>query len=243
VLYQLSYIPTRFGELEDCTCRAGHLSKQMSKLQIAAILTLVLTLPLAASPARAERPVQVAVNRCNGQTIDDASARVREYDRHPPSGSSAQLLQRYGAIAEVIATLGEERDILNSICSSDAQRAPLFAEIAETAAWALVLEADVAARLNPACTVAATALPTMMLADAWLALANVVNDDGGAVPATFGNVIPKVQTRAQAVGLALPAWPETSAYWRDQVHAKAKAAVETCPSPSPSPTPPVLRQA
>jgi hypothetical protein len=46
-----------------------------------------------------------------------------------------------------------------------------------------------------------------------------------------------VQTRATAVGLTLPAWSETSAYWRDQVHAKAKAAIATCPSPSPSPTP------
>jgi hypothetical protein len=76
-----------------------------------------------------------------------------------------------------------------------------------------------------------------MLADAWLSLANVVNNDGGTVPAAFASVAPKVQTRAQAVGLALPIWADTSAYWRDQIRLKAKAAVATCPSPSPAPSP------
>jgi hypothetical protein len=76
-----------------------------------------------------------------------------------------------------------------------------------------------------------------MLSGAWLSLANVVNNANGTVPASFQDVIPKVQTRAQAVGLPLPAWADTSAYWRDQVHAKAKAAIATCPSPSPSASP------
>ena len=67
----------------------------------------------------------------------------------------------------------------NSVCSSEAQRAAFVAQIAATAAWALALEADVAARLNASCPAAAQALPTMMLSDAWLSLANVVNDDGG----------------------------------------------------------------
>ena len=185
---------------------------------------------------RATPPVEIAANRCNGQTIDDASARIRDYDRHTPGGSSVQLLQRFGAIAEVISMLNEEREVLNSICSTDAQRAAFFAQIAATAAWALALEADVAARLNASCPAAAQALPTMMLSDAWLSLANVVNDRGGSVPSAFGDVIPKVQARAQAVGLALPAWGDTSAYWRDQVHLEAKAAIATCPSPSPAPS-------
>ncbi len=60
---------------------------------------------------------------------------------------------------------------------------------------------------------------------------------GGAVPTEFTDVIPKVRTRADAVGLALPAWAETSAYWAGQVRDKAKAAIATCPSPSPSTSP------
>jgi hypothetical protein len=191
----------------------------------------------AAVPARAERQILVASNRCNSQTIDDASSRIRDYDRHGPAANSAKLLQRYGAIAEVISTLNEERDILDSICSGDAQRAPLFAQIAAYSAWALALESDVAAKLNASCPAAAAALPTIMLADAWLALANVVNADGGVVPASFADVIPKVRTRADAVGLTLPAWADTSAYWAGQVRDKAKAAIATCPSPSPSPSP------
>jgi hypothetical protein len=190
-----------------------------------------------APPAQPGPPILVASNRCNSQTIDDASSRVREYDRRGPGSGSAKLLLRYGAIAEVIATLNEERDILDSMCGSDAQRAPLFAQIAAYSAWALALESDVAAKLNASCPAAATALPSMMLADAWLALANVVNADGGAVPASFADVIPKVQTRASAVGLVLPAWADTSAYWSGQVRDKAKAAIATCPTPGPAPSP------
>jgi hypothetical protein len=191
----------------------------------------------AASPLRAAAPVQVAVNRCNSQTVDDAYARVRDFDRHAPGGSSDDLLQRIGAITGLLATLREEREILDSICASDAARAPLFAQIAATTAWALTLESDVAIRLNASCPAAARALAKMMLSDAWLAMANVVNDSGGPAPAIFTDVIPKVQGRAQAVGLTLPPWGDTSAYWRDRVHQRARADVATCPSPRSTPTP------
>ncbi len=77
----------------------------------------------------------------------------------------------------------------------------------------------------------------MMLADAWLTLANVVNGDGGVVPQPVSEVAPRIRSRADAVGLSLPAWPDTSAYWRDQIRNKAKAAIDTCPSPSASPSP------
>ena len=258
VLYQLSYIPIwspghaapfdsaqgdtaarrPWATVEDCTCRRGHLSKRMRYVprSFASALAAVVLL-CTAMPARAAAPILVAANRCNSQTIDQASSRIRDYDRHGPGGSTARLVERFGAIAEVIATLNEERDILDSICSSDAQRSPLFTQIATYSAWGLALESDVAAKLNASCAAAATALPTIMLADAWLALARVVNEDGGAVPASFADVIPKVQTRAAAVGLTLPAWADTSAYWADQVRTKAKAAIATCPTPSTSPSP------
>jgi hypothetical protein len=200
-------------------------------------LSLVLAAASGVAPVGAATSVADASNRCNSQTIDDQSARVRDYDRRGSGGNNTQLLARLGAIADVIAIINEEREILDSVCSSDAQRASLFAQIAATTAWALTLEADIAAKLNASCPAAAQALPTIMLADAWLSLANVVNNDGGTVPAAFASVAPKVQTRAQAVGLALPIWADTSAYWRDQIRLKAKAAVATCPSPSPAPSP------
>lgn len=213
----------------------------MSKLLRTVLIAASLTLALRAGTPVSATPVEVAVDRCNGQTIDDASARIRDYDRHPPGGSSGQLMARFGAIADVMQVVNEERQVLESVCSSETQRAAFVEQIAETVAWALALEADLAARLNASCPAAAQALPSMMLSDAWLSLANVVNGDGGAVPKRFSDVVPKVQTRAQAVGLVLPAWSETSAYWRDQVHAKAKMAVATCPTPSPSPSASPLR--
>ncbi|MGB6602012.1 MAG: hypothetical protein WBE77_13115 [Candidatus Cybelea sp.] len=209
----------------------------MSKLLQTALMAASLILALGGEAPAGATPAEVAVDRCNGQTIDDASARLRDYDRHPPGASSGQLLARFGAIADVMQVIYEERQILESVCSSETQRTAFTEQIAETTAWALALEADVAARLNASCPAAAQALPTMMLSDAWLSLANVVNGEGGTVPKRFSDVIPKVQTRAQAVGLVLTPWSETSAYWRDQVHAKAKMAVATCPTPSPSPSP------
>ena len=241
VLYQLSYIPTgTCGDVEDCTRRSRHLSKQMRKRSRLSGLAMLACAVLvgAAAPLRAAVPVQVAVNRCNSETVDDAYARIRDFDRHAPGGSSGDLLQRIAAITSLLATLREEREILDSVCASDEARAPLFAQIAATTAWALTLESDVAVRLNASCPAAAQALAKMMLSDAWLAMANVVNDDsGGPVPAIFTGVIPKVQSRALAVGLTLPPWADASAYWRDRVHAGAKADIATCPSPSAAPTP------
>jgi len=209
----------------------------MTRVCCVAFALAVVALLVVPGSARAAMPALLAANRCNSQTIDDASGRVRDYDRHAPGGGAAQLLRRYGAIADVLSMLNEEREILDSICSSDAQRAPLFAQIAAFSAWALALESDVAARLNASCGAASEALPAMMLADAWLGLANVINANGGTVPPAFAEVIPKIQMRAAAVGLALPSWPDTSAYWRDQVRARSKSAIAACPSPSPSPSP------
>jgi hypothetical protein len=185
-------------------------------------------------PANATLPQSVAVNRCTSQVVDEAYGRIRDLDRHASGPSTGELLKRYGAIADVLTTLHEEREIVDSVCSSDAARAPLFTEIAATTAWALTLEADVAGALSASCPAAQKALPMMMLADAWLAMAKVINDANGAVPSLFADPIAKVRTRATTVGLALPAWSETSRYWRDNVAVEAKEAAATCPSPSPS---------
>ena len=209
----------------------------MTKLSYAVVLAVVVA-PMLCGAKTGDGGVgkRVALSRCNSQTIDDASHAVRDYDRHTPGGSQTQMLQRYGAIAGVISTLGEEREILNSVCSSDSERAGLFTQIDATMAWALVLEGDVSARLNAACPAAARAFPTMMVADAWLVLANAINRANGNVPPAFSDVIARAKASADGVGLVLPAWSDTSQYWRDQVHAKAKAAIATCPSPSPTPT-------
>jgi hypothetical protein len=210
----------------------------MSKLKHAVLVCLaLLAAAIAPSGVHAAEPVEIAVSRCNGQTIDDVSRRLHDYDRHSPGSSQSQLLARYAGIVDALSTLGEERDILKSVCSSESQTEAFYTQIAAMTAWSLVLEADVAGKLSASCPAAAHGLPTMMLADAWLALANRVNDANGVVPTAFSDVIPKVQTAAQAVDLTLPPWSDTSQYWSDQIHTKQKAAIATCPTPSPSPSP------
>lgn len=185
-------------------------------------------------PAKADASENVAVNRCNTQVVDESYARIRDFDRKSPGTGIAALMQRFAEIADVLTTLHEEREIVDSVCSSDAARTPLFTEIAASTAWALALEADIAAALNASCPAAQRALPTMMLADAWLAMANVINENNGVVPPLFADTIVKVKTRAAAAGLALPPWSETSRYWSDTVAAAAKKEAATCPSPTPS---------
>ncbi|MBV8725157.1 MAG: hypothetical protein JO351_07380 [Candidatus Eremiobacteraeota bacterium] len=210
----------------------------MMRFLVSAIVMLAVAVSVArAGPASVAGPALVALNRCNGQTINDSARHLLEYERRPASGGSTQLLQRYGLLADLAMALGEEREILDSVCTDQTQRDALFAQIGALSAWALALESDVSPKLNASCAAAAKGLPTMMLADAWLALADVVNDQGGKVPSSVANVEPKVRTRAVALGLELPSWRNTSAYWRDQVQTKAKAEIATCPSQSPSAAP------
>jgi len=208
-----------------------------SSSPLAALVVVAFTTLATAVPGGAAQPAIVALNRCNGQVTDESSARVRDYDRHPPANNQAALLKRYGLLSELIGTLNEEREIIDSVCTRDARQAELFAQVAAVSGAALVLQAGVTAKLNAACPAAATGVPQMILADAWLGLARVVNEQNGTVPAAFTDVIPKIQSHAQAVNLTLPAWADTSEYWRDQVKAKAKDAVASCQPPSPSPTP------
>ncbi|MGA8532687.1 MAG: hypothetical protein WB615_01115 [Candidatus Tumulicola sp.] len=179
-----------------------------------------------------------AASRCNPRVIDDYQGQIRNYDAHPARGNSAALNARLGDIADILAALNEEHGVLDSMCATDTDKAPLFAQLNATTAWALALESDIAAKLNASCPPAAKALPSAMLAQAWLALAATVNDEGGNVPKSVAEVLPKVQTRAAALGLALPAYSETSAYWRDQIADQAKQAVAICPTPVPPPATP-----
>jgi hypothetical protein len=177
----------------------------------------------------------VAASRCNSRTINDYQGQIRVYDAHPPRSNPAALNARLGDIADILNSLNEEHGVLESVCSTEAEKAPLFAQLNATVAWALVLQSDIASKLNASCPPAAKALPAAMLAQAWLALAATVNDNNGTVPKSVAEIVPKVQTRAAAVGLALPTYLETSAYWRDQIADQARQAVATCPTPVPPP--------
>ncbi|MBV8283234.1 MAG: hypothetical protein JO175_01230 [Candidatus Eremiobacteraeota bacterium] len=195
-------------------------------------------------PAPASPAAMVAVNRCNAQMIGTLEDQIRGYDAHPPRGDAGDLQKRFNDINEILAALGQERNIVDSVCSGDAAKAPLFAQLGTVAAWGLALESDIALRLDQPCTPAAKAIGQALIAQAWLDLANVVNASAPATPAPdVASMAPRVQTRAAGLSFTLPAYADTSAYWRDQIAAQAKAAVQACatPAPSPSPTSGVLR--
>jgi hypothetical protein len=178
-----------------------------------------------------------AASRCSPRVVDDYNAQIRAFAKNPPKDNNAALNARLGDIADILNSLGEEHNVLDSVCPTDTDKQPLFAQLNATTAWALVLQSDIAVKLNASCPGAAKALPAAMIAQAWLAVAASVNDAGGSVPKPIAQVQPLVQARATALGLTLPAYSETSAYWRDQMADNAKAAVAVCmPSPSPSPS-------
>jgi len=208
----------------------------------AAMVAVVATGPAGAPAAQRFGAVSAsavaAASRCNSRTISDYQTEIRGYDARPPRDNPSALNARLGDIAEILDGLNEEHGVLDNICPNDADKAPLFAQLNATVAWALALQSDIAAKLNVSCPPAAKALPAAMLAQAWLAIAATVNDNNGMVPKALVDVIPKVQTRAAAIGLALPAYPDTSAYWRDQVADQAKQAVAGCPTPVPVPATP-----
>ena len=179
-----------------------------------------------------------AASRCNSRTISDFQSQIRGYDAHPPRDNPGALNARLGDIADILEGLNEEHGVLDSVCPNDTDKAPLFAELNATVAWALALQSDIAAKLNASCPPAVKALPAAMLAQGWLAIAATVNDNNGTVPKAVAEVIPRIQRRAAAVGLALPAYTDTSAYWRDQVADQARQAVAICPTPVPPPTTP-----
>lgn len=175
--------------------------------------------------------------RCNSRMIGDYSNEIRDYDAHPPSGNLEDLQKRFNLINGVLQELGQERAVIDSVCPSDADKAPLYAYLSATASYALALESDIAIRINQPCPPAAKAVAQALLAQGWLDLATIVNEAGGTPPKDIADAAPRIQKRAGLLGLTLPAWADTSAYWRDQQANQAKAAVEACSSPPPSASP------
>ena len=200
-------------------------------------MAFLMSLTFVGVPPAAAQSSVVAASRCNARMIGDYAGEIRDYDAHPPAVDLASLQKRFNDINEVLKALGQERSVLDSVCSSDAEKAPLFAYAGATASYAIALQSDVAVRINQPCPEAARAVAKALLAQGWLNLAQVVNDAGGTVPKDVTEAAPRIQKRAAALALTLPAWADTSAYWRDQQSNEAKAAIEACASPAPAATP------
>jgi hypothetical protein len=207
----------------------------MMRRLIAIFALLILASPGIQTPARAG--ALVALDRCNDRMVNDYATQVRDYDAHPARSNPTDLEKRFNDIDQLLADLNQEQGILDNVCSSDAQKSPMFTQIGATAAWGLALESDIATKLGLPCPAGAKAFSEALLAQAWLDLASIVNENSGTVPADVARTAPKIQTRAAALGLTLPAYPQTSGYWRDTIAAQTKTAVQACPTPSGSPAP------
>jgi hypothetical protein len=210
--------------------------KAMLRGLAAGLVLLTAFIPVSQSEAAGAASV-VAVDRCNGRMINDYAEEVRNDDARPPRNSPADLAKRFDDISQLLAGLNQERGILDIMCTSDAQKAPYFAQIGAAAAWALTLQSDIASKLEMPCAAGSKAFSQALLAQAWLDLASIVASTGGTLPPDVAQVAPKVQTHAAALGLTLPAYADTSSYWRDTISAQAKTAIEACPTPKPTPEP------
>jgi hypothetical protein len=209
-------------------------------LMLASIAIFLAWTPLAQAGAATLPPALIAVDssRCTGQVLGEDQRQLAEFERHAPGASNAEKLHRYADLNALLGSLNEERNVLDTVCAGDDQKAPLFADLAAAMALGLALQSDLAIAFNASCPDGAKALPAAMLAGAWLSLANFMNESGAqTTPRAITDVEPKIQSRAAAVGLTLPPFADTSAYWSGQVRAKAKAIIAACPTPAPSPSP------
>lgn len=207
-------------------------------LLVATVFTLAGVAATSAAGGPPPASMVVAASRCNSRMINEYQGEIRAYDARPPKNDPVAMNQRLTEIGGILESIGEEHNVLDSICPNETDKAPLFAQLAATTAWGLALQSDIALKLNVSCPQAEKALPAAMLGAAWLALAATVNDENGHVPPTVAEIVPKIQSRAAAVGLTLPAYAETSAYWRDQLTSQAREAVKECPTPIPPPDTP-----
>jgi hypothetical protein len=209
--------------------------KAMTYRIVAALVVFATLLPLERSDAKATASL-VAADRCNGRMVNDYAEQIRDDDAHPPRNNPADLEKRFDDISQLLAGLNQERGILDIMCSTDAQKAPYFAQIGAMAAWALALQSDIASKLEMPCPAGSNGFAQALVAQAWLDLASIVNGEG-AVSHDVAQVAPKVQARAAALGLTLPAYADASSYWRDTISAQAKTSIQACPTPSPTPEP------
>lgn len=171
--------------------------------------------------------------RCNARLISTLQSQVQAYDKQRPGTDQAAIVKRFRDLDGVLHELDEERGVLDSVCSSDPQKAQYEGQLMAAAAWALALQSDLIPPLAT-CPAGGKSVQVAMVAQAWFDLATPANASGGPPTPDVIAVEPKVKERADALGLPLPALGDASAYWRTTVTEQAKqAAAANCPTPLP----------
>ena len=172
-------------------------------------------------------PSVVALARCNNLNATHYEDQVRDYEKHPPTGATDRDA-RFAALEGVIASADNEMIILQGICSP-ADFQPVAAQLDAVDAWALVLESDLSRQKNATeCPAAEVPIAQGYVANAWLLLSRADLDATGKYP-TVQNVLPKVQTRAAALKLTLPARYDATNYWVTTVRNAGTEAAKGCP--------------
>ncbi len=212
----------------------------MTRLRQAAALALLAATAIGnATATGSAAPVQIAaVNpRCNHQVTGSLEDRVRADDRTKPGTTLDALNARLEDLNAILQQAQMESDILQTVCT-DTELPAVADQIAAVIAWTYVLEDDVVPeRLTLLhCPESAANAPAALIASAWYAIASTFNDAN--LPASAPTptpaplvklVMPKVQARAAAAGLTLPAIHDATQYWRDTIVAR----VSNCTPPSP----------
>lgn len=212
----------------------------MEFVRRAGTLALVLFMAFPALRAQAGGVSVAAGNpRCNHDEAGILEQQIRGYDRKPPAPTIDALTQRVADLNELLQQAQIERDILHEICSSE-ERVPIYDQLAGVMAWAYALQADIESKRFTLlkCDATAKQAPQALIASAWAALATTFSNvaEEGATPGPaptpaplVAEVMPKIRSRAAAVGLALPPPRAATAYWRDTILSK----VAPCPPPHP----------
>jgi hypothetical protein len=204
---------------------------------IAASLTLaIVAFGFGPAPAIASGSIVAAADRCDSNVLDGFETQIRTDEAHPPGDRQAELLARFHELDTTVNGLDMEKTVLDGVCAAGPTRTAYDVRVAADQGWALTLEADTLAKVQPPCPDAFGAMPRLLLATAWLALAKPVNDAGdGVIPAAIVAVVAKIEPRAKSLDLTLPKFADTSDYWRKGVAADTKAALQKCPAPADQP--------
>jgi hypothetical protein len=214
------------------------------------LAVLIAGIPLVAGAADVAapsipQPELVAASRCNGRAVDDDQNQIRDVERHLAGNDPNAIRAQLADLGDTLNGLSEEHNVLDHVCTNENDKLPLFQQINAATAGGILLQSELIAKLYAPCPAAATAVPQALVAQAWLAVAATINDANGTIPVIMAPVIPKVQARAAALNMTLPAYADTSAYWRDQFANAVTPAMQLCagklPTPPPTPTPEPVR--
>ncbi len=162
--------------------------------------------------------------RCNGQVADALADRAERLIAQRGREPDAQI----AAGERLLGDIRGEAEIDAAVCPSEAALVPIARQLHAAAALAYLAQADAAlAKFAVACPLARDRIAAAFMAGAWLEVAQGVPATG-EVPQLLAPIVPLIRARAAQVKLALPAFADTSNYWKTTVQAQGRTALARC---------------